>query len=203
MEENTGEKLQKPVKGWRMFWTLFSSTFAISALTVGGGGVIVPLIQRKFVEGLKWIDENEMMDMVAIAQSAPGAMAVNTSIIVGYRVAGVLGSLVTVLGTVLPPLIIISIVAVIYEQFSTNRYVAMALAGMQAGVVAVMLNVTWKMGKNVIKQKKALANVLMALSAVAAIIFKINIIYIILACGLVGGLATVISSRREKKGGRE
>ena len=82
------------MKNGKQLWTLFSSTFIISAFTVGGGVVIIPLLRRKFVEELKWIDEAEMMDMVAIAQSAPGVMAVNTSIMIGFRLAGVLGTLI-------------------------------------------------------------------------------------------------------------
>ena len=96
-------------KDFAFYRKLFCSTFYLSAFTFGGGYVIIPLMRKKFVEQLHWIDEEEMMDLTAIAQSSPGAIAVNASILVGYRVAGVPGALVTVLGTVLPPLIILSI----------------------------------------------------------------------------------------------
>ena len=95
--------------GRTLYWTLFASTFMLSAVTFGGGYVIVPLLKRKFVDELHWIDEQEMLDMVAIAQSSPGPLAVNASIIIGYRMAGVPGALLTALGTVLPPLVIISV----------------------------------------------------------------------------------------------
>ena len=88
--------------------TLFLATLKISAFTFGGGFVIIPLLRRKFVEELKWIDEEEMLDLTAIAQSSPGAVAVNASILVGCRVAGLTGAVVSVLGTVIPPLFIIS-----------------------------------------------------------------------------------------------
>lgn len=97
---------QQPKHSRKDYLTLFTSTFTLSAFTFGGGFVIIPLMRKKFVEQLHWIDEEEMMDLTAIAQSSPGAIAVNASILVGYRVAGVPGALVTVLGTVLPPLII-------------------------------------------------------------------------------------------------
>ena len=90
---------------------LFFSTFKLSACTFGGGFVIIPLMRKKFVEELGWIQEDEMMDLAAIAQSSPGAIAVNASILVGYHVAGIPGAMLTVLGTVLPPLIIISIIS--------------------------------------------------------------------------------------------
>ena len=105
---------------------LFLSTFKISACTFGGGFVIIPLLRRKFVEELGWIDEQEMMDLTAIAQSSPGAIAVNASILVGYRVAGIPGAMLTVLGTVLPPLIIISVIG-FSEKFKSVIVIQMWL----------------------------------------------------------------------------
>ena len=87
-------------------WRLFLSTLELSACTFGGGFVIIPLMRKKFVEELGWIEEQEMLDLAAIAQSSPGSIAVNVSILVGYRVAGVPGALLTTLGSVLPPLVI-------------------------------------------------------------------------------------------------
>ena len=91
----------------KIYQKLFTSTFQLSACTFGGGFVIIPLMRKKFVEELHWIEEQEMLDLTAIAQSSPGAIAVNASILVGYHVAGISGALVTLIGTVLPPLIII------------------------------------------------------------------------------------------------
>ena len=83
---------QQPKHSRKDYLTLFTSTFTLSAFTFGGGFVIIPLMRKKFVEQLHWIDEEEMMDLTAIAQSSPGAIAVNASILVGYRVAGVHGA---------------------------------------------------------------------------------------------------------------
>ena len=88
-----------------LYLTLFTSTFKISACTFGGGFVIIPLLRKKFVDELHWIEEDEMLDLTAIAQSSPGAIAVNASIVIGYHVAGIPGALISILGTVLPPLI--------------------------------------------------------------------------------------------------
>ena len=101
-------KLEKNAK---MYGTLFSSVFMLSACTFGGGYVIVPLMRKKFVEDLHWIEEGEMMDLVAIAQSSPGAIAVNASISIGYRCAGIPGAIVAVIGTVLPPLVILTVIS--------------------------------------------------------------------------------------------
>ena len=103
--------LEKNKKGWRLLLQLFLSTFYISAFTFGGGYVIIPLMKKKFADELHWIDDEEMLNLAAIAQSSPGPLAVNAAIIIGYGVAGIPGALVTVLGTVLPPLIIISVIS--------------------------------------------------------------------------------------------
>ena len=123
-------------------WTLFKTCFIISACTFGGGMVIISMLQKKFVEELHWISQDEVMDLVAIAQSCPGVMAVNTSIIIGYHIAGVAGALLTVTGTILPPMIILTIVSMFYVQFRSNPVIALLLKGMQAGVAAVMINMT-------------------------------------------------------------
>src|SRR5574344_1346207 len=94
---------------------LFLSTLYLSAFTFGGGYVIVSLMKKKFVDEYHWIDEKEMLDMTAIAQSAPGSIAVNASIIIGYRVAGFLGALLTICGTILPRLVILSVISFFYE----------------------------------------------------------------------------------------
>ena len=108
------------VNSLQKYKKLFFSTFKLSACTFGGGFVIIPLMRKKFVEELGWIDEDEMLDLTAIAQSSPGAIAVNASILVGYHVAGFPGAMLTVLGTVLPPLIIISIISMFYQAFRDN-----------------------------------------------------------------------------------
>ena len=108
-------------------WTLFKTCFIISACTFGGGMVIISMLQKKFVEELHWISQDEVMDLVAIAQSCPGVMAVNTSIIIGYHIAGVAGALLTVTGTILPPMIILTIVSMFYVQFRSNPVIALLL----------------------------------------------------------------------------
>ncbi|MGP6139334.1 MULTISPECIES: chromate transporter [unclassified Jeotgalibaca] len=168
------------------YWTLVKSTFILSAFTVGGGYVIVPLMQKKFVEELGWIDSEEMLDLVALGQSMPGALAVNTSILIGYRIAGILGALVTLLGTVSPPLIIITIVSYFYMSFRDNAIVDALMLGMQVGVVAVILNVVYNMVKDVAKRKDVI-NILILIGAfIAAFVFDTNVIAIIFVAGLLG-----------------
>lgn len=180
---------------------LFLSAFQLSACTFGGGFIIIPLMRKKFVQELNWIEEQEMMDLTAIAQSSPGAIAVNASILVGYHVAGILGALITVLGTVLPPLIIISIISFFYTAFRDNVIVNMAMMGMLAGVAAVICDVVITMGKGIFKQKKVLPIMVLLAAFIAVRFFNVNIILIILICGLIGAANTFYNERirREKK----
>lgn len=181
------------------YWTLFISTFQLSACTFGGGFVIVPLMRKKFVEELGWIEDQEMMDLTAIAQSSPGAIAVNASILVGYHVAGIPGALLTILGTVLPPLIIISVISLFYKAFRDNVIVNMAMAGMLAGVAAVICDVVINMTKSIVKQKRILPLLVLAGAFVAVRFFGINIILIILVCGVIGAADTYYHERARKE----
>lgn len=137
----------------RTLSTLFFSTLYISSFTFGGGFVIVTLMKRRFADDLKWIDEKEMLDFTALAESCPGAVAVNAAILVGWKVCGFAGMLVAVLGTILPPILLLSVISFFYAAFSSNVWVASALRGMQAGVAAVVLDVAWELGSGVAREK--------------------------------------------------
>jgi chromate transporter len=177
--------MQQP-KGWTFYWKLFSSTFFLSAFTFGGGYVIIPLMRKKFVDELHWIGEQEMIDITAIAQSSPGAIAVNASILIGYRLSGFVGAMVTILGTVLPPLIILSIVSVFYTLLQGNPIVNNLLRGMQAGVAAVIVDVVINMGRTVLAGKNLFGLLVLLAAFVATFFLKINVALIILTCGLLG-----------------
>lgn len=179
-------QLDQPNKDIKFYWTLLKSTFVLSAFTIGGGYVIVPLMQKKFVEDLKWIDTDEMLDLVALGQSMPGALAVNTSILVGYRMAGISGALMTLLGTVSPPLILITIISYFYMNFRENPVIDALMIGMQVGVVAVIANVVFNMAKSILKTKD-IVNLLILIGAfIAGFVFNVNVILIILVAGTVG-----------------
>ena len=187
------------MKKSRKFLQLFLSTFKLSAFTFGGGYVIIPLMRKQFVEKLHWIEEDEMLDLTAIAQSAPGPIAVNASILVGYRTGGILGGIVTVLGTVLPPLIILSVISLFYAAFRSNQIINLLLKGMAAGVVAVIFDVVITMAKDLVSQKRLLPILIMCGAFAASVLFNLNVVLIILACGLVGGLQIWYTNRKEKK----
>ena len=183
------------------YWQLFLSTFKLSACTFGGGFVIIPLMRERFVKELHWIEEEEMLDLTAIAQSSPGSIAINASILVGYHVAGITGALITVVGAALPPLIIISVISVLYQAFRSNRYVSMAmagmLAGMLAGVAAVIFDVVINMARPILKKKRLLPIAVMLAAFVATRFFAVNIILIILVCGVIGALDMLYLQKKE------
>ncbi len=186
-------------KDIRFYWTLFFSTFTLSAFTFGGGYVIVPLMKKKFADDLKWIEEDEMLDLVAIGQSAPGPIAINTSILVGYRMAGIPGAILTILGTVLPPLIVITVISYFYVAFRDNRIVKALLLGMQAGVAAVVADVVISMAAKIFKNKAVLPVAVMILAFVAAAFMKVNIVIILFICGILGAYTTLRTNRRSKE----
>lgn len=172
----------KKTKNPEILWKLFKETFLLSAVTFGGGFVIVSLMKKIFVEKLKWLEEDEMLDITAIAQSSPGPIPINASVILGYRMYGILGALVAVLGTSLPPMLIISAIAYFYDQFRSNAIIATALQVMRAGVAAVIFDVVINLGKNVCATRRVLYITLMVTSFVATVFFHISAMLIILCC---------------------
>lgn len=175
---------------------LFFGTLYISAFTFGGGFVIVTLMKKKFVDQLHWIDEQEMLDMTALAQSSPGAIAVNAAILVGWRVAGLAGMIVAVLGSVLPPLIILSVISFFYTAFASNLYVALVLKGMQAGVAAVILDVVCDLGGKVLQTRSVLFIGLMVVAFAANFLWGVNVVLIIVAAAVIGVVRALFQMRK-------
>ena len=173
-------------KDYSKLWTLFKSMFVLSACTFGGGFVIVSLMKKRYVEELKWLDEDEMLDVTAITQSCPGPLPVNASVIIGYRMAGVVGSLTAILGTIIPPMVIISIISLFYNQFRTNPYIATALQVMRAGVAAVIFDVVINLAGNVIKTKRILYITMMVIAFAATYFLDISAMGVIIVCLCIG-----------------
>lgn len=188
----------KNKRDWKILWQLFKSTFILSASTFGGGFVIVSLMKKKFVEELGWLEESEMLDITAIAQSSPGPIPINASVILGYRMQGILGSIVAILGTSIPPMVIISIISVFYTQFRESKVIATALMVMRAGVAAVICDVVINLAKNVIKTGNSLYVVLMVIAFIMTYILGISAITVILLCVAVGIVNLIIDIKRAK-----
>lgn len=183
----------------RTLLKLFTSTLYISAFTFGGGFVIITFMKKKFVDEYHWIEEDEMLDLAALAQSSPGAIAVNAAILVGWRMGGFPGMLTAVLGTIIPPIVLLSVISFFYAAFAANPYIALLLKGMQAGVAAVILDVVCGLGKGIIKDRNIVHLAVMAAAFLATFVWGVNVIYIILAAALAGICMELWKRKRGKR----
>ena len=178
----------------QIYFELFKQIFVLSACTFGGGFVIIGMIRKVFADKLHWITEDEILDLTVIAQSTPGPLGVNMAVITGYRICGVPGALVCALAASLPPMIIISVISVFYNQFKDNRIISLLLQVMRAGVAAVIVDVVIDLAAKVVKTHRVLWIALMVAAFVALVVFKVNIIWLIMTCGAVG-LVNSLSSQ--------
>lgn len=176
---------------------LFFSMMQISAFTFGGGFVIIGMMRKKYCEEYHWVTDDEALDMTAIAQSAPGALAVNSSIIFGYRIAGVKGAFVSALATVIPPIVIISIVTVFYNAFITNEIIKIALQVMRAGVAAIIVDVVIDLANGIIQTKNTLNVILMIAAFIASWYFGVSSITIILIFISLGIAMNFVHSKKD------
>ena len=191
------KEMIKPLKKRNRLLKIFLSTLYLSAFTFGGGYVIITLMKQKFVDELHWIDDDEMLDMVAIAQSSPGPIAVNGAVIIGYKLEGIAGVLAAVLGAVLPPFVILTAISMFYSAFKNLFVVQSLLTGMKAGVSAVILSVVYDMAAGVVKGKDRVNIGVMILAFAATYFGKVNVVFVILITIAFGAVRTIL---REKRG---
>ena len=152
-------------------------------MTFGSGYVIVSVIKKRFVDELGWIDEDEMINIIALAQSSPGVMTANTALLVGYKICGAMGAFLAVLGVALPPLVTVSVISVVFNALRENPMISAALTGMQAGACAVIADVVVGLFSSVMKDTsmQASAKTAVMISAfLAAFLFRVNYILIVL-----------------------
>ena len=186
MEKKLSDNREIKTGSKNFYRLLFKSTFIVSMFTVGGGYVIIPLLKAKYVDEYKWISEDETLNMVAIAQTTPGIMAVNTAIMLGYRMAGVAGALTGMFATILPPLMIIMVVATFYELIAQNEYVKLVFKGMQCGATALLLSVATDLLIKQCKKKLILPFVIIVATFAANIFFDVNIMLLVAIDGIIG-----------------
>lgn len=139
----------------KTLWSLFSSFMRIGALTFGGGYAMLPMMEAEIVERRHWAAEEEMMDYYALAQCTPGAISVNVSTFIGYKIAGVAGAVIATLGLVFPSLVIICIIAAFLGNISDAPLVRNAFAGVRVGVAVLMVNAVVKLGRASLVDLKA------------------------------------------------
>ena len=164
-------------------WSLFASFFKISSLTVGGGYAMIPVMEEEFVNRRKWIDEKEISEVLALAQTAPGVIAINVAVYIGNRVAGVAGAVCAALGVILPSLVVITVIAAYIPAIQDKRVAAQALAGVRAGVCALILLSTVRMSRSLLNGPLAWG--LAVCAFVAMRVFRVNPVWAILGGGTV------------------
>ncbi|MEG1165751.1 MAG: chromate transporter [Oscillospiraceae bacterium] len=175
---------------------LFLHTLMLSAFTIGGGYVMIPLMKGRFVDKLGWIDEDELAELTALGQSAPGAMVINVNVLMGYRLLGFRGALCALSGTALPPILILTLVCTFYELIRDNTYISAAFRGMRAGVAAVIADAVVTMAAPYFKKDKIPYIAIMAAAFIAAWVLNINSAFIILAAGVLGLIIGAVQKHR-------
>jgi len=180
-------------------WTLFRTTFMIS-LTSNSGYAILSVMKSEYVNRYKWFTDDEMADTIALAQSAPGPIAVNSSMVTGYRVAGLAGAMASVLGCAIPPLAVMILVTFFYRVIVANRFVAMFMRGMQYGVAAMLLDVLIGLFTNVMKKEKVYPAVLIALSFLYVELADRSIFFLAAGCIAVAAVKSFLIGRKVKGG---
>ena len=193
------EKTNEPSKLKKIF-SLFWVFFKIGAFTFGGGYAMIPIIQREVVESRPWITDDDILEIIAIAESTPGPIAINSATFVGYRVAGFFGAMFATLGVVLPSFIIILVISYLLKGFEHIRAVKYAFWGIRAGVMALLVKAWWGMFRKC--PKGVISYAIAAFSFVAAVLaaqLNISVIYVLICCALIGLISSVIIKRRALK----
>ncbi len=178
-------------------WELFLVFFKIGAFTFGGGYAMIPLIQKETVETKGWITDEDILEIVAIAESTPGPIAINSATFVGYKVCGVLGSFLATLGVVLPSFTVILIISYVLRGLQNFKAVQYAFNGIRAGVLALIIKALWSMYKQC--PKGVISYIVMAAAFIITAFFDVNVLFVIIGCAVFGLVSSLIISRRAEK----
>jgi len=179
----------------KTLWQVFASFFKIGAFTFGGGYAMIPLIQNEAVEKRGWVTDDDILEVIAIAESTPGPIAINSATFVGYRAAGVLGSVCATLGVVLPSFVVILAISFVLKQFQDLKPVQYAFMGIRAGVLALLCKSLRTMYKK--SPKGWAAYIVMAAAFVLTTFFSINVIFVIIGCAVFGLITSTYLKKKE------
>ena len=169
---------------------LFITFLKIGAFTFGGGYAMIPLIQKEIVENRKWLSDEDILDIIAVAESTPGPIAINSATFVGYKVAGFLGAFFSTFAVVLPSFAVISLISFLLKEFASIKAVSYAFFGIRAAVLALLFRALWLMYKKC--PKNPVSYFIIVLSFVLSAFFNINLIFVIILCALIGLTASFL-----------
>lgn len=187
------------LKKFKVYFWLFYINVFISSFTFGGGYVVIPMVRKYFIKNKKLINEQELMEIAAIAQSSPGAIAVNLSILAGYKIAKMKGAIISCVASVLPPIIILSLISSCYDNFRDYEIISSILKGMEAGVCVLIIDLVFDMAKTIFKEKNFLFSAIIPLAFIFNFFFKINVIFIIAASILLCLAESYIKMKKKGK----
>ena len=181
----------------KTLWSLFATFFKIGGFTFGGGYAMIPLIQKEAVDRKGWITDDDILEIVAIAESTPGPVAINAATFVGYRTCGVLGAACATFGVVLPSFVVILLISYVLDRYQQIKAVQFAFNGIRAGVLALLCKALWTMYKK--SPKGWVAYVVMAASFVLTAFLKVNVLWVIAGCAVFGLVTATLTQRRAEK----
>lgn len=181
---------------FKRIFILFITFFKIGAFTFGGGYAMIPLIEAEVVEKHKWISGDDMLEIIAVAESTPGPVAINAATFVGYKVAGFWGAFCSTLGVVLPSFVVISILSYVLKKFEGLTAVKYAFFGIRAGVLALIFKALYSMYKRV--NKYLFSYIIMAFALLSVAVFKISVLYVVVACAVAGIVYTFALGGKKK-----
>ena len=173
---------------------LFVTFLKIGAFTFGGGYAMIPLIQREVCENKKWLNDDDILEIVAIAESTPGPVAINAATFVGSRTAGTVGAVCATLGVVLPSFLIISVISYVLRAFQESRVVQYAFMGIRAGVLALILKAVYTMFRSA--KKHGVSYFIMAAALVLTALLKADAVFVIIGCGTFGLVWSLIFGKK-------
>lgn len=178
-------------------WKIFITFFKIGAFTFGGGYAMIPLIQRETAYKNKWVSDDDILEIVAISESTPGPISINTATFIGYRVAGFLGAFCGTIGLVLPAFIIMLVVSTLLRNFQDNNIVQYAFQGIRAGVLALIISALYKMYKQV--PKNLISYLIMIIALLLTTFLDINVIFVTIICAIIGLVSSIYTEWRKRK----
>lgn len=186
--------MDKDKKTPSLILPLFTTFLKIGAFTFGGGYAMIPIIQREIAEKRKWLTDDDILDIIAVSESTPGPIAINSATFVGYKVAGFWGAFFSTFAVVLPSFFIIGILSYLLKEFANIKAVQYAFFGIRSAVLALLLRALWLMYKKC--PKNAVSYIIIAVSFILATVIKLNLLYIIMICALLGLILSLTAKRR-------
>ncbi|MBQ5608035.1 MAG: chromate transporter [Oscillospiraceae bacterium] len=192
-----GKDCEKLSNRYKELGKVFTTFLKIGAFTFGGGYAMIPLIQKEAVENHGWITDEDILEIIAIAESTPGPIAINSATFVGYRTCGVLGSVCATLGVVLPSFVLIYAISFVLRQFQELQAVQFAFQGIRAGVLALLCKALWGMYKK--NTKNWVSYIIMAGSFLLTGLLGVSVLPVLIGCAVFGLVTAVLMDRRMQK----